>query len=422
MTEKMYRNIIFYGLAGIMVISPIVRGAVSLRSFAVIELTIFTLLFLWMWRMSSMRETKFERTVLDKPILCLVVLSLISVLFSVYKHASIVSFIGLLAVVGVYYLVANNFNKTMVLNFIYMLIAMASILALFGLGQYFAGLDHSWWVPGDMLASTYVNHNHFAGYLELIIPITAGLLISSDRIVWNKLVLAIAGLIMVVAFIFTQSRSGWTCLAVSLLVMNAVLIRRKVLKKETLVVLFLIMLFAVIYILAGYDAVTERFLTFFEDINAEEIMGVRVKVWQGSLNMIKHHPVIGTGIGTFVWAFPGHRPGGLGVRAYYAHNDYLHGVAEMGLVVVPIILWMIVSFLKNGFGYDPNRKSRLIFVGKRQKIDLDLMEGIMLGGTAGILSLCLHALVDFNFQIPANMLVISALAGIIMVVGKERKK
>jgi hypothetical protein len=42
-----------------------------------------------------------------------------------------------------------------------------------------------------------------------------------------------------------------------------------------------------------------------------------------------------------------------------------------------------------------------------------------LGCAIGILSLSLHGLIDFNFHIPANMLLFSVYAGLIMAPAKE---
>ena len=111
--------------------------------------------------------------------------------------------------------------------------------------------------------------------------------------------------------------------------------------------------------------------------------------------------MIGTGIGTFVWAFNRFRPEGLNVQANFAHNDYLDMAAEMGLLAPIIAIWIIFIIINTG-----------------------LRDGVahpeILGCAIGILSLSLHGLVDFNFHIPANMLLFSIYAGIIMKRPSER--
>lgn len=426
MEGRTFRNILWIGLAAVMVFAPLARGAVSIWSITVVEAAVLVLVFLWLWRVNNKSKTQiknadytdnFRKTAIDVPIWSFVALAAVSCFFSIYKYASVGEMLRLMTMVGVFYLVVNNFRSWMAVRLAGLIIIMAAGMSLLGLGQYFLGLDHSWWKPSEFLAATYVNHNHFAGYLEMAIPLAIGMvLVNSLRFTlygWRKLVkpgLIAALIIMFAALVFSQSRGAWICLPVSLIVMNVVLVRRKVLEKKTLIIFLLLIALGAVFIYGGYDAAARRLRTV-EEINSEGFLEGRVKMWQGSIGMIKANPLCGTGIGTFVWGFPRYRPGGLGVRAHYAHNDYLQMMAEMGVLAFPLMLWMIWVVVVAGFRWKE--------VGSRQdgvgsKADFGLIDGVVLGGTVGILSLALHGLVDFNFHIPANMLIVACLAGIIM--------
>ncbi|NQT23036.1 MAG: O-antigen ligase family protein, partial [Candidatus Omnitrophica bacterium] len=126
---------------------------------------------------------------------------------------------------------------------------------------------------------------------------------------------------------------------------------------------------------------------------------MRLKIWDGTTNLILHNPLIGTGIGTFVWALPGYRPEGLNVRARFAHNDYLHMPAEMGFLALPLMILILLRVIGTGLGY----------YKKEGRID-----ELKLGCAIGILSLSLHGFIDFNFHIPANMILVCIYAGIVM--------
>jgi O-antigen ligase len=121
----------------------------------------------------------------------------------------------------------------------------------------------------------------------------------------------------------------------------------------------------------------------------------RLKIWSGCLNMIKDNPFTGTGIGTFIWAYPRYKPEGLNWLINFAHNDYIETACDMGIPALIVMLWIIIAVVKTGIG------------GR----DPDLLR---LGCAIGILSLSLHALSDFNFHIPANMLLFTVYAAIIM--------
>ena len=185
--------------------------------------------------------------------------------------------------------------------------------------------------------------------------------------------------------------------------MNLVLIKKRILKKESLLIFLLIIVLGIVFLWSGYDTLAQRLCTV-EQLTERNFIETRKEIWQGSVNMIKENPLIGTGIGTFVWGFPRYRPEGLrGARAHYAHNDYLHMMAETGVLALPLMLWIIFLALRKGF------RGQGV-----ERTDFGLIDGIVLGSAVGILSLALHGLVDFNFHITANLLTCSLLAGFIV--------
>ena len=101
----------------------------------------------------------------------------------------------LLTYVFVFYLVVNNFDREMSKKLAIVIITVALAMSLLGLAQYFLGLEHSWWNPPEFIAATYVNHNHFAGFLELSIPLALSLLFSKlfrSRVAKKELLLIAA--------------------------------------------------------------------------------------------------------------------------------------------------------------------------------------------------------------------------------------
>ena len=111
--------------------------------------------------------------------------------------------------------------------------------------------------------------------------------------------------------------------------------------------------------------------------------------------MINDHPFFGVGLGTFMANFSKYIPHSLAVREAYAHNCYLQMAAEMGVVAPFIMLWLFAAIIWRGL--------------KDAGAD-----AVKLGCAIGILSLSLHGLIDFNFHIPANMLLFTVYAAIVM--------
>jgi O-antigen ligase len=58
----------------------------------------------------------------------------------------------------------------------------------------------------------------------------------------------------------------------------------------------------------------------------------RPQMWWTAMKMIEAHPILGVGINTFVLNYPRYKAPGDEVVSAYAHNQYLHLTAELGLI------------------------------------------------------------------------------------------
>lgn len=379
-------------MAAIIVFSPAARGAVRIWAYAPLLSISFLLIFLWLFRLANVGEKKpFQSTGLEKPITIFIILAALSLLFSRYKHDSFFAFLMILSYIGIYYLVANEFDHPMRRRLIWVVVFVGTGLSLYGILQYFGLVDNSWWFPKEFLSATYVNHNHFAGYLELAIPVTIALVFKK-----RALYLLLPGLvIMSMAFILTQSRGAWFSLLLSFFVMAAIFVNKIRVNKKIIIMLFFIVIIAASFFYFGKDIISERLDSITEAEKTDTSAQTRFLIWRGTADLILHNPLVGCGIGDFVWAFPRFRPEGLNVQANFAHNDYLQAAAEIGVLAPLVMIWIFWTIVAS--------------VIKRDKID-----PIKIGCAAGILSLSLHGVVDFNFHIPANMLLFTVYAAILM--------
>ncbi len=390
MNDRIFKQILMGGIAVLLIFAPLARGAAHLWSTTVMFLVIYILLFLWLFRVSGggIQRPALKNPGIDLSIFAFLALAFISAIFSVYKHDSIYAFLRLLGYIGAYYLIAYNFDVTMKRRLLGLVLLIGTGLSLYGLLQYIGILDHSWWYPSGFLAASYVNHNHFAGYLELVIPVAVGLLAQKRAgSIYYRFGLTAALCLMCTAFIFTQSRGGWLSLAISLIAMNVVLIRKKFLNKNALFGLgFIIIIVFVVLLAQGNNGVspsgiaTERITQGDSDLSLKG----RLDIWEASVGMIRERPFVGFSIGDFDKGFYRYRPEGFNERAIYAHNEYLHMAVEMG-ILAPLL--MVLLFI--------------VVLGSGLRMNTDLA---MVGCCCGMLSLTLHGLIDFNFHIPANML------------------
>ena len=418
MTEKIYKNILWFGMAAIIVFSPIGKGAARIWSITPILLVSYALIFIWLWRINNRdcfvvppaagllamtgrkgaaidAMTRIRGAAIDIPIFLFGALAITSTFFSIYKHDSFYELLKLFCYAGLYYLIVNEFDRDMVRRLLYIVIMTGAVLSAYGILQYLNLCDHSWWDPEGFMAATFVNHNHFSGYLELAIPAAVIFVLKKHALAFRLLIVS-ALMIMVAAFVLAQSRGAWIGLSVSLLAMVFIVLRKR--NNSMRSVIFLTLLAAAVISLAyfGKDIISERIGPSAASSGAEDAsFTTRLKIWQGSIDMIRHNFIFGTGIGTFAWGFPKYRPEGLNVMANFAHNDYLQIACETGILGLVIALWLFVVVIKTGLSKGNLRSYRL-------------------GCSIGVLSLSLHALSDFNFHIPANMLLFTIYLAIIM--------
>lgn len=390
--NKIYDFILYAGLTFLIVFPPVARGgSVRIWSITPVLLVIVLLIFLWLMKVVNSDEKlnlSASPKALNLSIFGFIVLAAVSFVFSIYKHDSFYALLRLVCYAGLFYLIIGNYSRPLRRYLTAVIILSATGLSVYGLLQYFGLFPHPWWGPAEFLASTYVNHNHFSGYLELSIPLTLGVVIRYKNIgPFLKLLVIEALAIMAAAFILAQSRGAWVSLGAALFFMYAAMVRKNMvpLKSLVFIVLIIVCLFAFAYYNDG--AVSERIKSFEElggGPSGEASMATRFLIWKGSLDMIKANPVTGTGIGTYVWGFSRYRPEGLNNRANFAHNDYLHMTAEMGILALPLMLIILGIIIYKGFASG---------------------NSVVLGCAAGIFSLSIHGLVDFNFHIPANMII-----------------
>ena len=76
----------------------------------------------------------------------------------------------------------------------------------------------------------------------------------------------------------------------------------------------------------------------------------RISVYKNSVNMIKHHPIIGVGVNTYSKNYLKYKlPEPDDARTgdfMYAHNHFLHMAGEVGLVGLGVFLWLLFRLFK----------------------------------------------------------------------------
>jgi O-antigen ligase len=311
------------------------------------------------------------------------------------------------------------------------LIFFGLAISIFGLVQKFTWNGKYYWffapsVPTETPFGPFVNRNHFAGYLEMIVPVPVGLILL--RAVRGELSFfyGFAAVMMSVAIFVSLSRGGMISVMASLIFVIAFGVKplterladlgagRWSLRYSGLfprigaVVLIMLTIGFGVWWIAG-DAVIERAerteLTSEArgDAGRETFFQSRGWIWRDTMGMIRDNWVVGVGLGAYETAYPlyGKRDGTLIVSQ--AHNDYLQILADCGLVGSAIALWFLIVLFRD-------------FARALSHRD-EMMVGMALGCGGGVVAMLVHSLFDFNLQLPSNALLFLTLAAVVSNIG-----
>ncbi len=341
---------------------------------------------------------------------------------SIYPHNTWLAWIKFLAYLSAFALTAYVFDSRRRKSaLVKALIYLGVFEAAYGSIQYLTGwqkiFTYTKQYYTEEATGTFINHNHFAGFLELTLPFVMAYVFyffqmwmdgrrqhrsASDPAGWGSagmqsLLYLFLLLIFLVALVFSRSRGGILATAFTVFVV-AMLAQFRVRRKAWLVGLSLFLLVAVAYGLwIGLDPVLGRFEQMGE-AHYFQFEG-RLSFWKDSMGLIRGYPFTGIGLGDFGIAFQRFQTSWVTYFVDHAHNDYVEFAVETGLVgaalfFLPILFLlgkMIVSFLKDSRRYRP---------------------AILLGCIGSTLAILLHSITDFNLQVPSNALVLSIVLGI----------
>jgi O-antigen ligase len=298
-------------------------------------------------------------------------------------------------------------------------------VALFGIVQYLTWNGRIYWVRRVPSTSTtapsgfgpFVNHNHFAGFAEMVIPVAIGLAFwwvlhwiedrrsPTETEATNRLSRAILVLLAVVAMVgalvLSLSKGGILSALVSGGVLFLILFRRiRPRRLAWTMALVLPMLAALLVVWIGPEPLIRQ-MTGDPDSGNEASFRVRAVIWRHVGANLTDFLWVGSGLGAFEASFAPLTPPGSQVRWDKAHNDYLQILWETGLIGATIVLGGVLLFVRRAWWPAIHQP--------RGALDL-----FRLGLATALLSIAIHSLVDFNLQIGANGFLCALLAGMLV--------
>ncbi|MEP3481026.1 MAG: O-antigen ligase family protein [Fuerstiella sp.] len=120
--------------------------------------------------------------------------------------------------------------------------------------------------------------------------------------------------------------------------------------------------------------------------------------WAEALPAVRYFLPLGSGFGTYGYAYLPFGPEASNGWFTYAHNQYLEVLMEGGLLALAVVL-LVIAMLFNA----------CLRLCRSDRSSLD--QGIGLAGMFALLMQSLHAFTDFGLMMPANLLALAVLLG-----------
>lgn len=325
--------------------------------------------------------------------------------WSVYPGATLT---GIIQVAGCgccfYLILCAGQRAAMIRRAAYVLWLFCAALSIEALLQYFGANGYIYWFHDATYAQPvgpFVYHNHFAGCLELLLPLAVAMAFrrrgpDPEWISWLRG--GLVPVLAVAALVISRSRGGILVVGAELLLAVAVFWPELRTQRRSRHILAISLVTAmVIGVFSNWGLLAQGFFKLSShDVSSLE----RLELARACFSIFWAHPWVGSGFNTFASIYPAFQTYENGLSVLYAHNDMAQVVAETGIagaicVVTFIAIWALAFWRR--------RQARLSSGSLR---NLQLAAFI---GTAGFM---VHSLGDFMFHSPADALLFFFLLGV----------
>ncbi len=371
----------------------------------------------------------------------------------------------------------ENGGERVLSRLVVTLIAGASAFAALALIEQIAGNGSVLWISGvptraGRASGPFVNPNHFAAWLEMIVPAALGYavalglrlrrrlhaaaqvgrgmgvharrawiaaVVSNQRALALPLAAGTAVVIMVVAHLATDSRAGAAALLVGLAIAGAGMVasaRRR--SRRSAVPGWLPAALAAVLLVTSVGTIVLWASAEGDDESAamgdvvDVSLASRLAVAAKGRAIVSAHPLFGTGLGSWLHAFRPHQtPPVEGGIWDHAHNDYLELAADTGTAGMAAALAFAIAVATTLWR---QRRARHAESSERRGRSASLPPGFELpewraalrdraplrwGLAGGVAAILVHSLVDFGLRMPANLLTLMLIVALLIVAGRS---
>ena len=393
---------LLYGTFGLLLFGPVAFGAVEPWSIFLMEAGSAALFLLWIGKQVLDGEMKIRWNPLFLPmgVFGLLIVSQLVFRRSAYPHdtislALLYSAYAMLCFLAGQALIRGSQARTLaVVCSLY-----GAALASFALLQGISSNGKLYWIRqprmGGWIYGPYVNHNHYAGLMEMLVPIPLVLSLTHLASSRTRAVAAAVAAVMVGTIFLSGSRGGMLSIIAELIILTALLVKQKRSMRTAIGVGIFLAVVVGLLIWVGGAELSKRIATV-GPLHSDISSNVRTSINRDGLKMFLKKPVLGWGLGTFPLVYPQFRNFYTNFFVNEAHNDYLQLLVETGLLGFGTMLWFLFTLYTRAIKKIGNWTS-------------EMSGAVTLSCMLGLSGILVHSAVDFNLQIPANAALFYAL-------------
>lgn len=391
------------GLCALVVFAVVSHGAVEDWARAVLEIGAALLFLAWAICAYLTKEHQLVVSPLLLPLAALLLVAFGQMLFhrTASSYSTRMELQLLLAYILLLFLSAQVFRTIEDWrSFVWFVMALGFFVSLFGILQHLTFNGKLYWFRemrfGGIPFGPYVNRNHFAGFAELVIPLSLVPLVFGKVRGERWFLVSLFAVVPIGALVLSASRGGIISFFVELGILFLWMILRRTLRKHLLTggaVLFLAFL---LVSWLGVQQLVERFSSMQ---SLEVTIGKRASMRADTWRIFLDHPWLGTGLGTIQIVFPAYETLYDGKIVNHAHNDYLEALAETGIAGGLCCLWFL----------------GILFFDSLRRLSQSVgafASTVQLAALIACLGFLTHSLVDFNLHIPSNALLFFLMANL----------
>jgi O-antigen ligase len=272
------------------------------------------------------------------------------------------------------------------------------LVSLFAVLQVLTSNGKLYWFreisSGGLPFGPYVNRNHFAGFVELILPLALVPLVLGRVRRERRPVVGLFAVLPIGALFLSASRGGIVSLAVELGALLLVMILRRAMGKQLLAGVSVLLVASLLISWLGVRQILQRLSSIqLLEVTAGKRASMRKDTWCIFLD----YPLVGTGLGTLQLVYPRYETLYDGKIVNHTHNDYLEALAETGILGGLCCAWFL------GVLFSESLK-------RLRQLNNSFIGTLQLSGLVASTGFLVHSFVDFNLHIPANALLFFLLA------------